>query len=133
MTLALFVIGIVVLPLSIWAAAMNSRIARAEPPVCWRYAWRARWLVGLMLGVASIFMAYPVDGADGQQYKVCGVPFPACAFDGQGADYVGLLTLPMFVLNAVIWIFILHLPLLVWGRLHGRNEGREAQRSTSRE
>jgi len=64
-------------------------------------------LVGLLLGAASYFIAYPVTTSE--RYVVHGFPFPAYAFDASGQDYVGFLTLPFMLFNFACWFLLVHI------------------------
>ena len=51
-------------------------------------------------------MSYPYADATGSVGRVAGVPFIVAYFDAGGADYVGPLTMPAVVLNAVFWFLV---------------------------
>ena len=67
-------------------------------------------VVGAVLGLASWpltgWMSYPYADATGSVGRVAGVPFIVAYFDAGGADYVGPLTMPAVVLNAVFWFLV---------------------------
>jgi hypothetical protein len=66
--------------------------------------------VGAGLGLASwpltILMSYPYADDMGSVGRVAGVPFFVAYFDAKGFDYVGPLTMPAVVLNAVFWFLL---------------------------
>ena len=120
MVLALALIGVALLGASVWAWHKNRRLTISTMPALWRAAWCWRWLIGLVLGVGSFFLRYPLEGG-GNNYIVYGVPFMAYAFDQHGHDYVGPLTMPALIFNCVTWAMLPQLFLWVFG---GRNAGR---------
>jgi len=122
MVLALALLGVVLLGTSIWAYRMNKRLAISTMPALWRTAWRWRWLIGLILGVGSIYLRYPLQGGS-DHYIVYGVPFMSYAFDQHGHDYVGPLTLPALILNFTTWAMLPQLILWVF-------RGRDARQSS---
>jgi hypothetical protein len=107
---SLMVVGIVVLIASVWAWRRNQRWTVSEMPSLWKKLWHLRWLVGVALGIASYFMRYSMQGDDGI-YTIYGIPFMAYAFDQDGRDYVGALTMPFLAANFVLWLL---LPQLVF-------------------
>ena len=83
----------------------------------WRRMWLLCWALGALLGMASYNMRYHLQEPEGGGYVVHGVPFPAFAFDDQGRDYVGLITLPMIGLNFMVWALAPQLAFFVVGRI----------------
>ena len=61
--------------------------------------------MGILLGIGSYFLWYPLEGGE-DQYRVFGIPFMAYAFDQNGRDYVGALTMPAILLNFLVWSFL---------------------------
>ena len=47
-----------------------------------------------------------------------GFPLLVAAFDQSGRDYVGTLTIPFFIGNAIIWFFFPHFILRIWAYLN---------------
>jgi len=107
MLIAFMIFGAVWFALSVRAWRLNKTLAASLPTASpWRKAYRFWWLLGLLLGVASYFIAFPVTTSE--RYVVHGFPFPAYAFDAAGHDYVGLLTLPFMLANFVCWFLAAH-------------------------
>ncbi len=71
----------------------------------WRLAYRWRLLFGFVLAIASTFIWYPIS-IHGEQFKALGVPFQIMLFDAAGKDYIGLLTMPSFFANVMIWLLV---------------------------
>jgi hypothetical protein len=112
----LLVSGLMVLALEIFASRRNRTTAQApNVVVAWRFVHKWRLLFGIPLAVASFFMGYPTSGG-GEEYKVIGVPFLVAAFDSAGRDYIGLLSVPSLVANALLWLFLPAVALWVWSR-----------------
>ena len=114
--------GLVVLGLGFTAFVANRRAvktAASQSPI-WRRAHRWRWLLMLVLGVAAVFVVYPVAGGAGQHYKVWGFPFMAAAFDSRGADYVSPLTPVLMVFDILVWAVLPDLFLWGWHVYAGR-------------
>ena len=64
--------------------------------------------VGAGLAAVSLlqplFFGYPIPLADGRG-RVIGIPFLVAIFDARGRDYVGPLTLPSAIANAIVlWV-----------------------------
>lgn len=120
MVLALAIVGLLLLGFSARAWRRNRLSLTSEMPPLWRRLWRWRWAIGGTLGVASYFLRYPVEGGT-DHYMVYGIPFMSYAFDQNGRDYVGPLTMPALVLNFVTWALLPQVMFWLWGRLgHGR-------------
>lgn len=118
----LLVAGLMVLALEIFASRRNHITAQAPDVVAaWRFAHKWLLLFGIPFAVASFFMGYPTSG-EGEKYEVIGVPFLVAAFDSAGRDYVGLLSVPSLVANALLWLFVPAVALWVWSRFF--NQGR---------
>jgi hypothetical protein len=83
----------------------NRKAARAPsaPSSTWLTVYRRRWPVIALLGVAACVFTYTTIGDGGQRWRVYGLPFSAAAIDSHGADYVGLVTLPLTLFNIVVW------------------------------
>src|SRR5580698_2882165 len=87
------------------AFVQNRRAARAPsaPNGSWLTVYTRRWPAIVVLGIAALAFTYSTTDHDGQRWRVFGFPFPAAAFDSHGADYVGIVTLPFTLFNALIW------------------------------
>lgn len=104
--------GIGLLLLAVEVAA-TARMARAHPawlpPRKRRAAKWFSWLAGLTLATASLafptLLGYHLESPSGP-YRIVGIPFMVAAFDSHGADYVGPLTLPAALVNAVVWLML---------------------------
>lgn len=105
MILAIMLAGLATLGLSVWSWRRNRRLAIADMPPLWRNLWRLRWVIGVVLGCGSYFLHYPWEGGDGT-YTVYGVPFMSFAFDQEGRDYVGPLTIPALIMNFIVWVWL---------------------------
>jgi len=99
MSIAIAIIGLILLGLSAWAWRQN-RARVPALPVFWMRVWTWRWVIGCAIGVAGFFLHYSADG-DGDHYTVYGVPFFSYAFDQRGWDYVGVLTVPAIIFNFI--------------------------------
>jgi hypothetical protein len=118
MYVAIFIFGVVLIALEVFASRSNRRVAAALPPAVssWRSIYRWRFLLGAPLAVASAFISYPLSGGE-DQYQVHGFPFMVMAIDQRGWDYVGFLSIPFLVLNGLIWLFLPSLALWCWARI----------------
>jgi hypothetical protein len=98
------------------AFVQNRKAVRAPsaPNATWLTVYHKRWPAIVVLGIAAFAFSYSTTGHDGQRWRVYGFPFPAAAFDSHGADYVGLVTLPFTLFNALIWTTLPDLCLFVW-------------------
>ena len=114
-------LGTVVLALSWWAMRRNRLWRLDEMPLRWQQWWRFRRLFSYGLAVMSVFLQYPLAGKNGEYYTVHGVPYLVAAFDAQGRDYVGALSLPFMLLNAVFWFLLPHALFWMAGRLSLKN------------
>jgi hypothetical protein len=112
--------GVAWLAFSISAWLANRALAAALPLSSrWRALYRYWWVCGLLLGVASYFIAFPYTTSE--RYIVHGFPFPAYAFDASGHDYVGFLTGPFMLINFMCWFFAAHIGFwLSARRSHGQ-------------
>lgn len=95
---SLAAITVVLLAMSLVAWRWNIR-HREQLKVGWPMAWRWRWPVGIALGVLSVVIGYPQMGDDGIRYFIHGIPMPAFAFDDDGRDYVGPISLPISMID----------------------------------
>ena len=120
--LAFAIAGLLGIVLAAIAAASNRRrAARGTAPSRWLIARRWSGPLGLLLGIGSYFISYPLQD-HGETWRVMGFPFFAAAFDPYGADYVGITTIPAIIGN---FVFFLALPqLILWAT--GRSRGRSA-------
>jgi hypothetical protein len=119
-------VGFVLLVASACATFFNLRVDPAVRPPLWRKFRRLGWGLGTILGVASIFMFFPVTGTDGLRYSVHGVPFPAYEFDEKGNDYVSPMSMPFVLLNILFWLL---LPQFVLWVTSGHRRREEAPRA----
>jgi hypothetical protein len=109
-------LAIILGALEILAERANSRTRRyisAKHPR-WAVVHRWRWALGVVLGIASVFVFYPLTGGDGV-YRIFGFPFMTVAFDAAGSDYVGPLTPAALLANGGLWFFLPSLFLWCWG------------------
>ena len=107
MFIAFIILGAVWFVFALRAWRANKLLAASFPvSSLWRKAYRFWWLGGVLLGVASYFVAFPVTTSE--RYIVHGFPFPAYAFDAAGHDYVGFLTLPFMLVNFACWFLAAH-------------------------
>jgi hypothetical protein len=123
------VTAVVLLILGPIAFVQNRKAARAPsaPNATWLTVYNKRWPAIVVLGIAAFAFSYSATGHDGQRWRVYGFPFPAGAFDSHGADYVGLVTLPFALFNALIWTTLPDLCLFVWRHASARrNQTRRA-------
>jgi hypothetical protein len=112
----LLVVGFLVLGLETIALLRNRIIARSAPRhSAWSRIYRWRFLLGFLLGVASLFIWYP-SVYPGDRFKVFGIPFVFMLFDQAGKDYVGSLTFPSFLADMIVWLLIPDLVLWLWAR-----------------
>src|SRR5579871_829283 len=88
--------------LLVWAIRsfifVRRTLAVDDLPKSWRRRRFIALIFGLVLGVSTLWHAYPLNGG-----SVAGVPFMAAWFDSKGRDYVGLITLPAMLGNLVFW------------------------------
>ncbi len=120
---AMQLVGLVVLILEIWVTAVNIKAKKQTAgPLKGQKHYVLAWLIGIPLGIASVFMWYTTQGNQGQQYKIIGIPFLAAAFDEKGADYVSPIT-PIFMgANFIFWFLIPQ--LFFWGKELGSKRKR---------
>ena len=78
----------------------------------WKSLYRWQWLIGFPFAAASLFVSYSYSG-ETETYRILGFPLPAVAFDSSGLDYVSVLTVPWFIVNAAIWYFLPQLILVL--------------------
>ncbi len=52
----------------------------------------------------------------GTSNTVAGFPLIIAAFDEAGRDYVGVITVPFAIVNALIWYFTIHIILCIWSQ-----------------
>jgi hypothetical protein len=116
MYIAIFCLGVVLIVLEVVASRSNRRFAVGLPADSrWLMVYRWRFPIGVPLAIASAFVSYPLTGG-GEQYQVSGFPFLVMAIDQRGWDYVGFMSIPFFVVNCLIWLFLPTLGLWVWSR-----------------
>lgn len=84
----------------------------------WLKAYRWRRLVGIPLALGSILICYPIPTHAGV-YRILGFPLVVAVFDPPGRDYVGPLTAPFLIANALIWYYSPHLVLFLWSFARG--------------
>ena len=76
-------------------------------------------LAALIIGIAAAGASWPLTGrmsypyaeTNGNVGRVAGIPFMAAYFDAHGFDYVGPLTMPAVLGNALFWFMIPQLAL----------------------
>src|SRR5687768_11812893 len=106
MYVVIFCFGLGLVALEILASKRNSRTAAASPPVSrWLRIYRWRYLMGVPFSIASGFVSYPLSSGE-DQYQITGFPFLVMAIDQRGWDYVGFLSLPFLVINALVGLFL---------------------------
>jgi len=107
------IFGLAVIVLGAVSARLNRHLySSGQPSRRWRIAYRVRWLVGILLGIAGAFVSYPSGGAT-ETYRIYGFPFLVAAFDTHGFDYVGPLSLLSFLANVFAAYFLTQ--IAVWG------------------
>lgn len=116
MYIVIFCLGVVLIVLEVVASRSNRRFAVGQSSESrWLLLYRWRLPIGVPLAIASAFVSYPLTGG-GEQYQISGFPFLVMAIDQRGWDYVGLMSIPFFVVNSLIWLFLPTLGLWVWSR-----------------
>jgi hypothetical protein len=76
-------------------------------------------LAALIIGIAAAGVSWPLTGrmsysyagTNGNAGRVAGIPFMAAYFDAHGFDYVGPLTMPAVLGNALFWFMVPQLAL----------------------
>lgn len=112
---AMQLVGLGVLFLEVWATVVNIKAKKqTEKSFKGQKYYFLAWLIGIPLGIASVFMCFPTLGNHGQQYKIIGIPFIAAAFDEKGADFVSPLTPILMGTNFIFWF--LSPQLYFWGK-----------------
>lgn len=95
-----------------------------QVPVGWKRCRRCSILIGVLLGAGALlfghFLSYRVKEADGFG-RVVELPFTVAYFDREGFDYVGWITIPATVGNAVFWFLVPQFLLWTYAR-SGRKE-----------
>ena len=116
------IFGLLGIALAVVAVHSNrQRVVNGTATARWLAARRWSGLFGLVLGIGSYFISYPLQD-QGETWRVMGFPFFAAAFDSRGSDYVGITTIPAIIGN---FLFFLALPqLILWAS--GRSSGRGA-------
>jgi hypothetical protein len=130
MYVVIFCLGIGLVALEIVASKKNKYTAVASPPESrWLRAYRWRYLIGAPLAIASAFVSYPLSSGE-DDYRITGFPFLVMAIDQRGWDYVGLLSLPFLVINALVWLYLPSIAL--WSASRSRQAGPDC-RTVSRD
>ncbi len=78
----------------------------------WNKIYKWRWLIGIVFLPLSL-IEYPMFGTSN---TVVGFPLIIAAFDEAGRDYVGVITVPFAIVNALIWYFTIHIILCIWSK-----------------
>jgi hypothetical protein len=111
-------LGIVLAAIAVGSNKRRAASGAATPH--WLIARRWSGPLGLLLGIGSYFISYPLQD-QGETWRVMGFPFFAAAFDPRGADYVGIATIPAIIGN---FVFFLALPqLILWATGRSRVRG----------
>ena len=107
--LALAVVGLIGLIVGFFVSS-SLRSRRKQDLFVARWATVATVLGGLLAvaNFVSVGFSYPLDGA-----RVMGIPFLCAYFDHRGFDYVGPLSLPAAIANALFWFFVPKIVLFV--------------------
>lgn len=114
--LAFAILGLAGLVLAAFAWRSNRRFgASGAASQSWFRARRISRLAALSLAAASFFVSFP-HRAESETYRVLGFPFVAAAFDEAGRDYVGPLTAPAMLANAVFFALLPQLALWFMAR-----------------
>jgi hypothetical protein len=104
--LALAAIGLVVLTAELFALRFAWRVCKQNAPDRQKRIMFCVLLFGALVAVGTFVwpfvLSYPYQTESGSG-RIVGVPFFAAFFDAQGVDFVGPLTLPAAVANAVVW------------------------------
>ena len=115
------IFGLLGIVLAAIAAVSNRRRAASGTPTArWIIARRWSGRLGLLLGIGSIFVSYPLQH-QGETWRVMGFPFFAAAFDSRGADYVGITTIPAMIGNFVFFFALPQIILWTTGRSRGQS------------
>ena len=117
----IMLIGLAGLLFGVWAsiaAFLPSRQPAGLPdwPARRTRAFGFGLLLGLVVfaGQCGLWFGYPLI-QNGESWWVVGIPFPAAMFDHHGHDYIGLLTLPFFIVNAFFWFLVPQMVLFYRG------------------
>jgi hypothetical protein len=110
------ILGILGLIAGVVALRRNRSFAATEQAhKSWVQLRRWSWLVSLALAVGSYFISFSYQ-AEAEVYRVLGFPFFAAAFDEAGRDYIGPLTVPAMIGNAVFFALLPHIALWLSSR-----------------
>jgi hypothetical protein len=125
--IAIAVVGLILIIVAFMALLFCFRIAGStERPKHWRGLLAGTFAFGLVLACASwpgtYFLGYPLPDPEGGYGRIAGIPFVAAWFDSEGRDYVGTITLPAVIGNAVFWLLIPQMMLASYGKRHQRLE-----------
>ena len=123
-----FLLAVAVLLIAVeFVATRSNRRAHIESAVkgAWSVVYRRRWVIGIPFALASCLVSYPYP-AETETYRVLGFPLPAAAFNEAGHDYVSILTIPIFIADALIWYFIPQIILFFWAIVVRRKRAADA-------
>jgi len=113
----LTILGLVLLPAGIMAAIFNVRAFRRRPRLLSVPVGALSLGIGIAVAILSFSYAYSPD----PRHRVLGTPFPEVVLERHGEsweDFVGPLTLPAMLANAVVALLV---PQLVIAASRGRN------------
>jgi hypothetical protein len=98
--LAVLGVGLLVM---VWLASRRLRglLKSGRLPQCWKRRRRVAFVIGVLLVLTIPWQAYPLGKG-----TALGFPFFAAWFDEQGRDFVGPITLPAMLANAVVWFLV---------------------------
>lgn len=85
----------------------------------WSIINRWKWIIGIVLAFLSFCVMYPFP-VNEEIITVIGFPLVASALDESGRNYVGPLTMPFAIINALIWYFIPSIVLMLWTFLYSK-------------
>ena len=115
--LAVLGVGLLVM---VWLATRHLRglLKSGRLPQCWRRRRKVAFVIGALLVLTIPWQAYPLGKG-----TALGFPFFAAWFDERGRDFVGLITLPALLGNAVVWFLVPQAVLAFFARKRSGLDG----------
>lgn len=115
--LAFAILGLAILLLGVVALRHLWRTRdQIRQSILWRIGRSIAIALSIALAVASVFISYPYRTPEGAG-RIVGFPFVAAYFDHAGFDYVGLITYPAALGNALVWFSVPWIALAACGRI----------------